>query len=398
MRDTAGMLTAVADISGTVSKGFEAVADTFAANFDERGEVGACVCAYLDGRPVVDLWGGVADPTTGRPWEEDTIVGVFSSTKGVTATGANLAIERGLLDPDEPVATYWPEFAAAGKEAVTVGQALSHRAGVPLVEGAFTMDDLLAWDPIVEALAAQAPLWEPGTKHGYHMRTFGWLAGELLRRTTGRSAGTFLREEVLEPVGADFWVGLPEELEPRVARLIPPKESLAKALEAFGDTLLLARVFDNPGHLFDYDESWNDRPLHEVELPSSNGIGNARALARMYASLVGDGLDGYRTLRPETVAAATVERSAGPDEVIMVESRFGLGYMLGTAFGLSNPPSCFGHAGAGGSISFADPDSGLAFAYVPNDLRFDTSGDPRSDLLVRAVRQAVEGSENVIPS
>ena len=372
-----------------VDEGWGAVHDAFVANFEERGEVGAAVAVHVDGRKVVDLWGGIADPASGRPWAEDTIVPTFSSTKGVTAIGANLAIERGLLDPDATVASYWPEFAAAGKERITVRQVLSHQAGLPLVEADLTLDEVLAWDPVVTALAAQAPLWEPGTQHGYHMRTYGWLVGELLRRTTGRSPGTFLREEVTEPLGVAFWVGLPEAEERRVAAVLPPTSSLREVLSAFGDALLLARVFANPGGHFDYDDMWNARELHACELPSSNGIGDARGLSRLYASCIGDGVDGCRTLRPATVAAATVEQVRGPDAVIMAESCFGLGFMLGKSFGPANPRSCFGHAGAGGSLAFADPESGLAFGYVMNDLRFDATGDPRSETLVRAARAAV---------
>ena len=377
------------ELNGTVAPGWEGVQTAFAANFDERGDVGAAVCVYLGGAPVVDLWGGVADQRTGRPWARDTIVGVFSSTKGVTAVGANLAIERGLLDPAAPVVAYWPEFAARGKESITVGDVLSHRAGLPLVEGTFTLDQALSWDPIVEALAGGAPVWEPGTQHGYHMRTFGWLVGELLRRTTGRSPGTFLREEVLAPLDADFWIGLPESEEPRVAALVPPTPSPKAALAGLGDSLLIARVFSNPSDLFDYDEMWNSRALHAAELPSSNGIGSAQALARVYASCIGGGLDGRRTLTDSTVEAATTVRSQGPDAVLLLETCFGLGFMLGQSFGAANPPTAFGHAGAGGSLAFADPASGLAFAYVMNDLRFDPAGDPRSETLVRAARAAL---------
>ena len=263
-------------VEGWVQAGFEGVRDAFAANFKERGEVGAAVCAYVDGAPVVDLWGGVADRETGVPWVEDTIVGVFSSTKGVTATCVNLAIERGLLDPDATVATYWPEFAANGKDSITVRQVLSHQAGLPLVEG-----DVHTREPRCRGIRSssssprQAPIWEPGSQHGYHMRTYGWLVGELVRRTTGQSLGQFLRTEVADPIGIEFWVGLPEELEPRVARLVPPVNDLGKALEQFGDSLLLARVFSNPGGHFNYDEMWNTRALHACELPSSNGIGDA---------------------------------------------------------------------------------------------------------------------------
>ncbi len=377
-------------IEGQVAAGFEAVRDAFAANFKERAEVGAAVCAYVDGRVVVDLWGGVADRETGRGWTEDTIVPVFSSTKGVTAVCANLVIERGLLDPDATVATYWPEFANNGKEEITVRQALSHQAGLPLVEGEFTLDEALSWEPIVEQLARQAPLWPPGSQHGYHMRTYGWLVGELIRRVTGRTMGRFLRDEIADPLGLDFWVGLPEELEPRVARLVPPANDLRAALAQFGDSMLLARVFSNPGGHFNYDDMWNTRALHACELPSTNGIGDARALARMYASLVGDGVDGRRVLQPETIATATVEQVRGTDAVIMAESAFGLGFMLGRSFGPANPVGCFGHAGAGGSLSFADPDQRVGFGYVMNDLRFEATGDPRSESLVRALYTALQ--------
>lgn len=377
-------------VQGHAEPGWGAVADAFAANFAEHGDVGAAVCLYADGRPVVDLWGGVADPATGRPWASDTVVVVFSCTKGVTAVAANLAIERGLIDPDALVADLWPEFATAGKEATTVRQVLSHQAGLPLVEADLTLDQALAWQPVVDALAAQAPLWPPGTKHGYHMRTYGWLVGELLRRATGRSPGTFLRDEVTGPLGCSIWVGLPEAEDHRAATLVPPPFSVRDALAPFGDDLLLARVVANPSGHFDYDEMWNQRRLRACELPSSNGVADARGLARLYASCLGDGVDGRRTLRPETVAAATEVQASGPDEVIMVDTAYGLGFMLGTTMGAANPPTAFGHAGAGGSLALADPATGLALGYVMNDLRFDTSaGDPRSEGLVRAALAAV---------
>jgi CubicO group peptidase (beta-lactamase class C family) len=373
-----------ADIGGWVEAPFEPVLDAFAENFDTRNEVGAAVCVYVDGVPVVDLWGGLADATTGRPWSPDTVVLVYSSTKGVTSVCANLLIERGVLDPAATVASSWPEFAAGGKADVTVAQLLSHQAGLPLVQGDFTLDEALAWDPMVRALAAQTPIWEPGTKHGYHMRTFGWLVGELIRRADGRSPGSFFRDEIAQPLGLDFWIGLPEDVEPRVARLVLPKHDLGALLKQLGGELLLAEVFSNPADLFGYNDMWNTRALHAAELPSSNGIGDARSLARLYASCVGD-VDGVRTLSPATVAAATVEQACGKDAVLMIDTCFGLGFMLGNSFGAANRRSAFGHAGAGGSLAFADPDAGVGFGYVMNDLRFDPEGDPRSEELVRAV-------------
>ena len=202
------MTTAIAAES-IVEPGWGAVADTFRANF-EHGDVGAACCVYEDGLPVVDVWGGLADRGASRPWARDTIVIIFSCTKGVTAFAANRLVEGGRLDPDAPVADYWPEFAANGKAGITVRMVLSHRAGLAAVDGELTMDDLAAWDPVVAAIAAQAPSWEPGTAHGYHSRTFGWIVGELIRRVTGRMPGDYMADELARPLGLDFFLGLPE--------------------------------------------------------------------------------------------------------------------------------------------------------------------------------------------
>jgi CubicO group peptidase (beta-lactamase class C family) len=221
------------------------------------------------------------------------------------------------------------------------------------------------------------------------MRTFGWIVGEIVRRIDGRTIGAFWRDEIADALGLDFWIGLPSEIEPRVARLVPPKQDLGALLQEFGPDLLLTQVFSSPGGLFGYDEMWNTRALHACELPSSNGIGDARSLARMYASCIGD-VDGVRTLADSTVAAATVEQACGKDAVLMAESCFGLGFMLGKSFGAANRSSAFGHAGAGGSLAFADPQTALGFGYVMNDLRFDAKGDPRSEELVKAVYRSLE--------
>ena len=300
----------------------------------------------------------------------------------------NRLIELGRLDPDATVASYWPEFAVNGKDAITVRQVLSHQAGLPYVEGDFTLDEALAWDPVVNALAAQAPIWSPGTQHGYHMRTFGWLVGEIVRRIEGRTLGSVWRDEIATPLGLDFWIGIPEEIEPRVARLVPPKDDLGALLKQLGGDLLLTRVFPSPGRSLRVQRNVELARVASCELPSSNGIGDARSLARMYASCVGE-IDGVRTLQPATVAAATVEQACGKDAVLMRPSCFGLGFMLGNAFGAANGPSAFGHAGAGGSLAFADPDAGLGFGYVMNDLRFDQKGDPRSEELVKAVYRSL---------
>ena len=201
-------------ISGWVAPGFEAVREAFQANFDAGSEVGAAFAAYHRGEKVVDLWGGIADPTTGRPWEEDSMVLVYSTTKGVTAMCAHRLAQEGALDVDAPVATYWPEFAQSGKESVTVADLLAHRAGLAWVDGTMSVDDMLAWDPVIRALERQAPSWPPGTGHGYHATTYGWLVGEVVRRVSGESVGTYLRNEIAGPLDADFFIGLPAAEEP----------------------------------------------------------------------------------------------------------------------------------------------------------------------------------------
>ena len=218
-RRTRGTVTAMADIEGWTADGFEGVRDAFAANFTDQAEVGAAFAAYHHGHKVVDLWGGVADPATERPWEEDSVALVFSTTKGATATCAHLLAQSGRLDVEAPVADYWPEFAAAGKESMPVAYLMSHQAGLAWTDAPMTLEQALAWDPVIEALAAEAPKWEPGTAHGYHATTYGWLVGEVVHRIDGRSLGTFFHDEVATPLGLDFWIGLPEEIEPRVAPL-----------------------------------------------------------------------------------------------------------------------------------------------------------------------------------
>jgi len=379
------------DLAGHVDPGFEPVREAFIRNFVEQGDIGAAVCVYRDGRPVVDIHGGIADSATNRPWTDDTIVIAFSCTKGVTAVCANLLIQRGELDPDAPVARYWPEFAAAGKEDVRVQHLLSHRAGLPVIEGTFTMEEALSWTPVVDALASQAPIWEPGTDHGYHLRSYGWLNGEVIRRVTGRTVGQFFADEIAAPLGLEFWIGLPEELEPRVAPVVPPHALMDPAtLEG----LLPAEAIEairGPSDLFRYDAMWNRRALHANELPSSNGIGNARSLARLYAALIGE-VDGERVLEPQTLARACEPRCCGPDRIIMFETSYGLGFMrppgllhgTSVAFG----PSAFGHGGAGGSFTFADPEAGVSFAYVMNRLRFDLD-DARAAALVAATYESI---------
>jgi CubicO group peptidase (beta-lactamase class C family) len=372
------------EVQGRVAPGWEAVRDAFAANFETGEEVGAAVAVCRDGRPVVDLWAGEADPVRRTPWREDTIVGIFSGTKGLTAIAAHLLVERGVLDVDAPVARYWPEFGAAGKQALPVRWLLSHQVGLPYVEGDFTLAQVLSWEPIVRALAAQTPVWEPGTTHGYHMRTYGWLVGEVIRRASGApSPGTFFRTEIAEPLGLATWIGLPEREHVRCARLIPPPPAPGEIQAAMALSPLASRVFTNPSDLFRYDEMWNRADIRSAEMPSSNGISDARSMARVYGACIG-AVDGVRLLSDETVRRACVTQSQGPDRVLPMESSYALGFTTPPMLPPACGPRAFGHGGAGGSMAFADPDAGLAFGYVMNRMRLDLADRRAADLAAAA--------------
>jgi CubicO group peptidase (beta-lactamase class C family) len=378
----------MATVHGFVAAGFEPVREAFAANFDRHREVGAACSVYRRGRRVVDLWGGLADPSAGRPWREDTLALVFSATKGVTAICVHRLAERGELALDAPVSELWPEFAARGKAAITLRQVLSHRAGLAAVDAELTLAEVLAWEPVVAAIAAQEPNREPGTAHGYHARSFGWILGELVRRATGRSLGTWLAEEIAKPLGLELWVGLPTARLPRTARIIPPEGGSDRVAEILGSSSLTARVMTGPANLFHYDEMWNRPDVLAAEMPSSNGVADARSLARLYAATVGP-VDGIRLLAPATVEAACVPHSEGPDRVILVPSRFGAGFGLPPFLSPTCGARAFGHSGAGGSLAFADPEAEIGFGYVMNEMRFDPHGDPRAAGLVEAVYRSL---------
>ncbi|WP_172625049.1 serine hydrolase domain-containing protein [Streptomyces griseofuscus] len=384
-------------VNGTVAEGFEPVREAFAANFALLGEHGAAVAVYRDGRRVVDLWAGTRDVDGTAPWESGTAQIVRSATKGVVAAGLLLLHQRGELDLDAPVGTYWPEYKAAGKERTLVRHLLAHRAGVPVLDRPLTPAE--AADPALgaAAVAAQAPVWEPGTDHGYHAQTYSWLTGELVRRVTGRPVGEWLADEIAGPVGADLWLGLPEAEQGRVGRVgdieapqsagglkLRPKRSVSAAY-ADPDSLT-RRAFAAITPLPDE----NDPAYRAAALPASNGIATADGLARVYASLIGEVDGGVRLFTPETVELARAEQSAGPDRVLVVATRFGLGHMLhGSASPLLSSGS-FGHPGRGGALAFADPESGVAFGYVTNGFRKSVTADPRAQALVRALKVALE--------
>jgi CubicO group peptidase (beta-lactamase class C family) len=388
----------VVDVRGTVADGYEAVADAFARNFEQRGERGAAVAVYRDGRKVVDLWAGTRDVDGHEPWALDTAQVVRSATKGVAAAVVLLLHQRGQIDLDAPVGTYWPDFKAAGKERVLVRHLLAHRAGLPVLDRPLTPAQAADGVDGPAAVAAQAPVWEPGAEHGYHAQTYSWLLGELVRRVTGRGIGRWVAEEIARPLGLDLWIGLPGEEAHRVGRLGPvaeppaaeggglrlrPKRSVA---EAYRDPASLTRrAFEAIDPLPDE----NDPAYRAAELPASNGISTARALARFYAATIGDVDGGRRLFAPATLTLARTEESAGPDRVLVVPTRFGLGFMLhGPASPLLGPGS-FGHPGRGGSLGFADPESGIALGYTTNGMRKGVTADPRAQALIRAVRSVL---------
>ncbi|MER5550229.1 serine hydrolase domain-containing protein [Streptomyces sp. NPDC002793] len=385
------------DVRGTVTPGFEAVRDAFVRNFEQRGERGAAVALYRHGRKVVDLWAGTRDVDGAEPWAVDTVQVVRSAGKGVAAAVPLLLHQRGQVDLDAPVGTYWPEFKANGKERVLVRHLLAHRAGLAALDATLTPEEAADGVSGPGAVAAQRPQWDPGTDHGYHAQTYSWLVGELVRRVTGRTIGRWIAEEIARPLGLDFWFGLPGDEAHRIGRIGPveppsaegggalrvrPKRSV---IEAYADPASLTRrAF---GAIAPFPDE-NAPAYHAAELPASNGVATARGLARCYAAMIGE-VDGHRLFAPATLTLARTEESAGPDRVLVVNTRFGLGYMLhGPAAPLLGPGS-FGHPGRGGSLGFADPESGIALGYVTNGLQKGVTADPRAQALVRAVRSAL---------
>jgi len=382
-----------ARVEGECEARFAPVRDAFARSF-ETGEIGAAVAVTIEGRPAVDLWGGHRDAARTQPWTRDTLVNVYSTSKGITAICANRLAERNLLDLAAPVADYWPEFAAVGKQRVPVRWLLSHQAGVPALREDVPPAMRFDWKFWTEALAAEAPWWEPGTQHGYHALTFGHLVGEVVRRVDGRSLGSYFREELSEPIGLDFHIGLAAEHDARVAEIVPAPPSPPGAPNPFAAARknphsLVGRVFGNP--TFETSDV-NSRAWREAELPAVNGHGTARDLARIYGALATDGvLDGERVLSPEQIARANTEQARGLDAVLEpLHSRFGLGFMLTQPMIPFGPnPRSFGHPGFGGSIAFADPDARLGFAYTMNQLQTGLGGDARGFALIGALYQAL---------
>jgi CubicO group peptidase (beta-lactamase class C family) len=395
-------------IGGDVDEGYGKIADVFRRNLSSGQEVGAAVAVYRDGRKIVDLWGGFRNGITQTPWERDTLVNVFSTTKGIAALAVAVAASRGLISYEAKVADYWPEFAQGGKHAVTVRQLLSHQAGLAVLKPPLTLHDLANPTSMSAKLAAQRPAWIPGTRHGYHGITLGWYEGELIRRTdpAGRSLGQFFADEVAKPLGLDFYIGLPASVDRgRVAHLdlmsrakallhlhtLPPR-LVAAAFNPFGLTARATTVVEGincPSEHFNRDE------LRVVEVPSANGMGDARSIAKLYGNAATGGSE--IGLAPSTLDA--LKKPAIPptkglrDKVLHVDTTFSLGFgKPNSLYAFGSSDDAFGTPGLGGSFGFADPDSGIGFAYVMNRMGFHLVSDPRELALRNALFHDILGT------
>ncbi|CAN7321870.1 serine hydrolase domain-containing protein [Pseudomonas solani] len=367
---------------------FEAVRDAFAALFDDSQERGAALCVQVGGETVLDLWAGVADKDGQEAWQTDTILNLFSCTKTFTAVTALQLVGEGKLELDVPVARYWPEFAAAGKERITLRQLLSHRAGLPAIRQPLPAEALYDWQAMTAALAAEEPWWTPGEEHGYAPITYGWLAGEVIRLADGRGPGESIAARIARPLGLDFHVGLDDAEFHRVAHIARAKGNMGDAsaqrlLKCMmtEPTALSTRAFTNPPSIM---TSTNKPEWRRMQQPAANGHGNARSLAGFYAGL----LDG-QLLDSALLAELTREHAIGDDRTLLTRTRFGLGCMLdqpdvaNATYGMGR--LAFGHPGAGGSIGFADPEREVAFGFVTNTLGPYVLMDPRAQHLARTL-------------
>ncbi|MEV4170844.1 serine hydrolase domain-containing protein [Nonomuraea sp. NPDC049709] len=386
---------------GVVAPGFEPVREAFERNFADGGEVGAGLTVYRHGEPVVDLWGGWADPATRRPWRRDTIAPLASTCKTFASGALLLLAERGRVDLEAPVARYWPEFARQGKDEITVRTLLGHRAGLPSLHmRPITWEDLRDWTPITEALAAAAPEWPPGTAHGYHGVTIGHLAGEIVRRVSGLTLSEFLAREITGPLGLDCYVRVPDAAMPRLATMVVPDAEavrlgmevpeLAEFVEALHDpgTLTYRALYGSVAIGWD---TTNERRTYEVESPSMDGVASAHSLARYFAALIGE-VGGVRLLSRDLLDRVRTPQADGIDRILRVRTAWGIGFAVpGGPFwpAPEHLTGLFGQSGATGSFAFADPDRGLAFGYVPNrGSELLEGGDFRVRTLIEALYRA----------
>jgi CubicO group peptidase (beta-lactamase class C family) len=397
-------MTAITRIHGVVAPGFEEVRTEFERNFAERGEIGGAVALYWRGEKVVDLWGGRRTPEGDAPWQEDTMVVVMSTTKGLAAMTLAVANARGWLDYDAPVARYWPEFAQNGKARVTVRQLLGHEAGLVLLDEQLTLEKLRDLDYIARVLARQKPAWSPGTRHGYHTMSLGLYMQELIRRgdPAHRTLGRFFHEEIAVPLGLEFYIGLPREIPEERLAMVRPLSAWRGLLALRYTPLAVTMKMIRPGSLLrrsfvGLGVDPNDRRYLEVEVPAGNGVGTARAIARAYSAFAEGGTE--LGITPETFARITAPPLvARPvDEVLGVPSYFSLGFLRpGPEAEFGSSLRALGAPGAGGSFAFADPDARLGYAYVMNKLDFYLVNDPREkalrDAVYRSIGRLTEGA------
>jgi len=376
-------------IEGFCEERFERVKKAFERNFKEGLDVGASFAATLNGDYVIDIWGGYADAKKTKLWEKNTIANVYSTTKLMTALCTLMCVDRGLLNLDDPVSKYWPEFAQNGKEGITVKHLLSHTSGLAGFEEKIHYKTLYDWDKIISLLSAQKPWWTPGTKSGYHSLTHGFLLGELVRRVTGKSLGTFFREEVAEPLKADFHIGMPEVHDSRVAELIPPPPLDLKDLGNVDPNSIPIKVLMNP---IISPKLTKTREWCNAEIPAANGQGNARSVARIASILsCGGEYNNFKLLSSNILEQSIQEQSYGMDLVLGLPIRFGLGWGLTSKeMPLGPNPRTFFWGGWGGSMVIIDLDARLSIAFVMNKMVSTTTGDPRTIRLISAIYRSLK--------
>jgi len=379
------------EVKGVINPGFEAVRDEFEHLWNEI-EVGASFCVYHQGEKIIDLWGGFTDRDQGVAWQADTLVNVYSATKGPASLAIAILHDEGLINYEEKVATYWPEFGAEGKQNITVAQLLSHQAGLSGVDARLTVEDLYDWDKMINLLAAQKPLWEPGTAAGYHAIMWGYFPGELIRRITGKTLKEYFHEKVAVPLDADFYIGLPVSEFHRCATLIGPGR--ARKQPAPTPAVKMPRLHSGSLHnpsISPFKHACST-PWRNAEIAASNGHASARGLAKIYGALSMNGtLGGTSIIGPESLWEATkVEVEGIEDLVLGGKLRRARGFMLNSDSAYGPNDESFGHAGAGGSLGFADPDTGLGFGYAMNQMQSDATAVPRSKLLLEAVYRCLQ--------
>jgi len=391
-------------VAGVCDPKFSAVADAFLENLKSREEVGANVCVTIEGETVVDLWGGKKD-SSGSVWEEDTVSIVFSCTKGATALCAHMLVDQGKLDLDARVADYWPEYACNGKENTTVAMMLDHSAGVPHVRPKVKDGGYNDYEYMVGLVENEEAFWVPGTRNGYHGVTFAWTVGELVHRASGKRLGQYFADEVAGPLGLDFWIGTPEEIEPRIASMIPTMPDANAPLSRFTQAVLTdpnsaAHLFLMNGGNFNF----NDRAAHAAEIGSANGITNGRGLAGMYAPLANGGaLNGTTLVGEDTLARmGRVAMATHDDATLLVPSRFALGFMKSMDNRAGGVPdssailsdAAFGHVGMGGSIGFADPSTAMSFGYNMNRMGVGILLNDRGQALIDGAYTSLGATSN----